>query len=52
VRRYYTAHGGSRFTQDIDFLVDDTPENVARVKRALSVLTDNAAADVDTVRLS
>ncbi|HVT48425.1 MAG TPA: nucleotidyl transferase AbiEii/AbiGii toxin family protein [Vicinamibacterales bacterium] len=41
------AHGGSRFTKDIDFLVDDAPENVARVKRALSVLADNAAAEVD-----
>ena len=40
------AHGAGRFTKDIDLLVDDAPENVARVKRALSVLTDNAAADV------
>jgi hypothetical protein len=41
------AHGGSRFTKDIDLLVDDAPENIARVKRALSVLADNAAADID-----
>jgi hypothetical protein len=40
------AHGGGRFTKDIDFLIDDDPGNVARVKRALSVLADNAAADV------
>jgi hypothetical protein len=40
------AHGAARFTKDIDFLVDDQPDNVARVKRALSVLADNAAADV------
>ena len=40
------AHGAGRFTKDIDLLVDDAPENVARVKRALSVLTDNAAAEV------
>jgi hypothetical protein len=41
------AHGAGRFTKDIDLLVDDSPENVARVKRALSVLADNAAADVE-----
>ena len=40
------AHGAGRFTKDIDLLVDDAPENVARIKRALSVLADNAAADV------
>jgi hypothetical protein len=40
------AHGGTRFTKDIDLLVDDEPGNVARVKRALSVLADNAAADI------
>lgn len=40
------AHGAGRFTKDIDLLVDDAPQNVARVKRALSVLADNAAAEV------
>ena len=40
------AHGGGRFTKDIDLLVDDAPDNVARVKRGLAVLADNAAADV------
>ena len=40
------AHGAGRFTKDIDLLVDDAPENVARVKQGLSVLADNAAADV------
>ena len=40
------AHGAGRFTKDIDLLVDDAPGNVARVKRALSVLADNAAAEV------
>lgn len=46
------AHGAGRFTKDIDLLVDDAPENVARVKRGLSVLADNAAAEVsdDDVR--
>jgi hypothetical protein len=41
------VHGGARFTKDIDLLVDDAPENVARVKRALAVLPDNAAREVD-----
>ena len=40
------AHGAARFTKDIDLLVDDAPENIARVKKGLSVLADNAAADV------
>ncbi len=40
------AHGGGRTTKDIDLLVDDSPENVARVKAALSILPDNAAAEV------
>jgi len=41
------AHGAGRFTKDIDLLIDDSPENVARVKRALAVLEDNAAREVD-----
>ncbi|MEO6223798.1 MAG: nucleotidyl transferase AbiEii/AbiGii toxin family protein [Vicinamibacterales bacterium] len=40
------AHGASRFTKDIDLLVDDAPENIARVKRGLAILADNAAAEV------
>ena len=40
------AHGASRFTKDIDLLVDDAPDNVARVKQGLAVLADNAAAGV------
>lgn len=40
------AHGAGRFTKDIDLLVDDSPGNVARVKQALAVLSDNAAARV------
>jgi hypothetical protein len=40
------AHGAGRFTKDIDLLVDDAADNVARVKRGLAVLADNAAADV------
>lgn len=41
------AHGAGRFTKDIDILVEDSPENVARVKQALAVLVDNAAAEVN-----
>jgi predicted nucleotidyltransferase len=40
------AHGATRFTKDVDLLIDDAPDNVARVKSALGVLADNAAADV------
>ncbi len=40
------VHGAGRFTKDIDLLVNDAPDNVARVKNALSLLADNAAADV------
>jgi predicted nucleotidyltransferase len=40
------AHGATRFTKDVDLLVDDAPENVVRIKQALSVLEDNAAADI------
>ena len=40
------AHGASRFTKDIDLLVDDAPENIARVKQGLRILADNAAAEV------
>ena len=41
------AHGASRFTKDIDLLVDDAPANVARVKQGLRILADNAAAEVE-----
>jgi hypothetical protein len=40
------AHGGGRTTKDIDFLVDSSPENVARLKVALRVLPDNAAEEI------
>lgn len=40
------AHGATRFTKDIDFLIDDTPDNVRLVTQALAVLADNAAAEV------
>ena len=41
------AHGGGRTTKDIAFLVDSSPENIARVKAALGVLSDNAAAEIE-----
>ena len=40
------AHGAGRFTKDIDLLVDDGPQNIARIKQGLAVLADNAAAEV------
>jgi hypothetical protein len=40
------AHGASRFTKDIDLLVADDVDNIARVRTGLAVLADNAAADV------
>lgn len=40
------AHGAGRTTKDIDFLVDPSSENVSRVKSALAILADNAAADI------
>jgi len=39
-------HGGLRTTKDIDLLVDPAPENVARLKQALSILEDRAVLDV------
>lgn len=39
-------HGGGRTTMDIDLLVDPSPGNVDRLKAALAVLSDNAAAEI------
>jgi hypothetical protein len=44
-------HGGERTTKDIDLLVDPASENVARLKQALAVLEDNAAAEIDPADL-
>ena len=41
------AHGAGRTTKDIDFLVSSAPENIDKIKSALSVLADNAAAEID-----
>jgi hypothetical protein len=39
------APGAGRVTKDIDFLVDDAPDNLGRVRSALGVLADNAAVE-------
>ena len=39
-------HGFVRGTKDIDLLIDASKENVERVRRALSYLADNAAAEI------
>ncbi len=39
-------YGLDRATHDIDFLVESSKENVRRLKEALSILEDNAAADL------
>ncbi len=36
----------SRTTKDIDFLIDASAENVSRVRSALAILADNAAAEI------
>lgn len=40
-------HGGLRTTKDVDLLVDPEPANVERLKRALSVLEDAAALEIE-----
>ncbi|WP_051276517.1 nucleotidyl transferase AbiEii/AbiGii toxin family protein [Desulfovirgula thermocuniculi] len=40
-------HGRRRATDDIDLLVDPAPENVERLREALSYLPDRAALEVD-----
>lgn len=40
-------HGGGRTTKDIDLLVDPSPDNVSRLKTALAILEDDAAAEID-----
>lgn len=39
--------GGERTTKDIDLLVDPAQDNVARLKKALSILEDDAARDIE-----
>ncbi|HUP21919.1 MAG TPA: nucleotidyl transferase AbiEii/AbiGii toxin family protein [Thermoanaerobaculia bacterium] len=40
-------HGGERTTKDIDLLVEAGPDNVERIKRALSILEDDAASEIE-----
>ncbi len=40
-------YGLNRTTEDIDLLVDDSPENVERIKAALSLLPDGAVKQVN-----
>ena len=40
--------GLPRATEDIDFLVDPSDENIAKIKHALSFLPDNAVREVAT----
>lgn len=39
-------HGFARGTKDIDFLVDIAPENIRKIKKALSIMPDNAVAQI------
>lgn len=39
-------HGFARGTKDIDFLVDTAPENIQKIKKALSIMPDNAVAQI------
>lgn len=39
-------HGSVRGTKDIDFLVETSKENIAKLKNAMSVLPDNAVAEI------
>ncbi|MCP4589721.1 MAG: hypothetical protein GY842_03160 [bacterium] len=41
------AHGSGRTTKDIDLLIDTSEDNIRRVKSALKVLPDNAAAEME-----
>ena len=40
------AHGAGRTTKDIDLLIEPSALNVSRIKAALAILADNAAAEV------
>jgi hypothetical protein len=40
------ARGLERPTKDIDLLIDSSPDNMERIKRALAVLPDNAVQEV------
>ena len=39
--------GVSRFTKDVDLLLDTSLENVKKLKKAMSTLTDNAISEIE-----
>lgn len=45
-------HGYTRGTMDIDLLVDSAPSNIAKIKKAMSKLPDNAAAEITDTDVS
>ncbi|MBI1870852.1 MAG: hypothetical protein HYS07_06645 [Chlamydiae bacterium] len=40
-------YGFVRGTKDIDLLVDPSPENIEKIKKALSILPDNAISEMN-----
>lgn len=40
-------HGSTRTTEDIDLLINPSPSNVQKVKKALAVLPDNAVSEIN-----
>ncbi len=40
-------HGFHRGTEDIDLLVERTADNISRLKESLSILPDNAVAEME-----
>jgi hypothetical protein len=45
-------NGFTRTTGDVDLLVDSSPENVARIKKALLYLPDQAVREIDSNEVS
>ena len=44
--------GGQRFTQDVDLLVEASPENIRKVKQGLEVLPDRAAREISDTEVA
>ena len=42
-------HGFPRFTEDINFFIDPSPENISKLKKALSSIYDDPSIDELTV---
>lgn len=45
-------HGFVRGTKDIDLLVDDSRENIQKLKKAMAVLPDNAVSQIEDDEVS